>query len=403
MRPVRWLLVTAEFPWPLDHGTNLRVYPLVRELCALGDSVSLLSYQPCSSGRKAYERIGGTITAITRPDADVPGSVRSGVCQAHLYDPNLAAHVSAMAGDHDVTVLFRNATLHYAQSARTCGRVVCDYIDDLLGEDIASVRNHRWSATGLKHSYRLFRERLYEQRYCRHADLVTFVTDEDASRFHHRNPSARVYALPNGIDVDAFMPPDLWQRNVSSPGIGFLGKMSHPPNEDAALFLLERIAPLIWREIPECTFVLIGDQPSRRILDHAGPQVIVTGRVDDVRPHLWDTTLMLIPMRSGTGIKNKILESWAASRATVATPLACHGLPVENGSNILLGKTAEELAVQAVRVLKDDTLREHVERSALETARRLSWSDVARTLRTIAVPGSVYRQTESGLATATAM
>jgi glycosyltransferase involved in cell wall biosynthesis len=48
--------------------------------------------------------------------------------------------------------------------------------------------------------------------------------------------------------------------------------------------------------------------------------VTVTGRVDDVRPYLARGTVFVCPLRSGAGIKNKILQAWSMGKAVVATP-----------------------------------------------------------------------------------
>ena len=67
--------------------------------------------------------------------------------------------------------------------------------------------------------------------------------------------------------------------------------------------------------------------------------------------------VVLLPMTSGTGIKNKLLEAWASGVAVVATPLACQGIPATDGENLLLGSDPAELAAAALRLLQDPELR----------------------------------------------
>jgi glycosyltransferase involved in cell wall biosynthesis len=102
--------------------------------------------------------------------------------------------------------------------------------------------------------------------------------------------------------------------------------------------------------------------------------VKVTGWVEDIRPLLWASTVVLLPMRTGTGIKNKLLESWAAGIGTVVTPLACQGVPARDGENLLIGQTSEELAEQTLRLLTDSVLRQKLaEEGRATVAKNLTW------------------------------
>jgi glycosyltransferase involved in cell wall biosynthesis len=61
-------------------------------------------------------------------------------------------------------------------------------------------------------------------------------------------------------------------------------------------------------------------------------------------------------MRTGTGIKNKLLEAMASGLPCVATTLSIRGLQVTDGRELLVADDEEALAAQLVRLLTDDGL-----------------------------------------------
>ncbi len=126
----------------------------------------------------------------------------------------------------------------------------------------------------------------------------------------------------------------------------------------------------------------MGAEPTAEVLALAGPRVEVTGRVEDIRPYIWNSDVVLLPMTSGTGIKNKLLEAWACGVAVVATPLACQGIPAVDGENLLLGSDPGKLATAALRLLQDSELQSAIAaegRRAVEVQQ--TWPMMADRLR----------------------
>jgi glycosyltransferase involved in cell wall biosynthesis len=229
-------------------------------------------------------------------------------------------------------------------------------------------------------------EYLDERRYLGGVDLSIFVSEEDSASFRNRHRRFESAWVPNGVDVDFFSRAAGDRAPAGDPVVSFMGNMVHKPNEEAAVYLLKEIAPLIRRAVPEVRFRIIGSQPSERLSRLVGERVEVTGWVEDLRPLVWESAVMLMPMQTGTGIKNKLLEAWASGVAVVATKYAIQGVPARDGENLLVGSTGEELAAKTVRLLRDAEFRGKIGEAGLRTVREnLNWSQVAGRYRQIAV------------------
>jgi polysaccharide biosynthesis protein PslH len=144
-------------------------------------------------------------------------------------------------------------------------------------------------------------------------------------------------------------------------------------------YFVREILPHIRASEPETTLSIVGRAPTpavRRLAQVEG--VEVTGRVDDVRPHMAPATVYIVPLRIGGGTRLKIFEAMAMGKAVVSTPVGAEGLPVTNGKNIALAADPERFAQEVVRLIRNPA-----DRHELGTAARTlvtdyyDWSAVA--------------------------
>jgi glycosyltransferase involved in cell wall biosynthesis len=138
--------------------------------------------------------------------------------------------------------------------------------------------------------------------------------------------------------------------------------------------------PLIKAEIPDVTLTVVGRNPYPSLLELArrDPSVLVTGRVEDVRPYMERAAAYVVPLRIGGGTRLKIYEAMAMEKAIISTTIGAEGLPVINGSELLLGDTVESFAQAVIRVLNDKALAKTLGLCAAATVReKFGWERVA--------------------------
>ena len=219
-------------------------------------------------------------------------------------------------------------------------------------ETLASARARTGSARA---AIRARIARAVERRAIRAFPIVTVVAEPDAAALRRLSPGARIEVVPNGVDASRFRPePEI----VPTPGsIVFVGAMSFAPNVAAIRWFVDEVLPGVRSARSGVTVTIVGRDPAPAVLALAAdPAVTVTGAVDDVRPFLARAAVVIAPMVSGSGIKNKILEAMAMQRPVVATSLAAEGVAVTPGLDVLVadGPIAFGAAVES---LLDDTDR----------------------------------------------
>jgi sugar transferase (PEP-CTERM/EpsH1 system associated) len=219
----------------------------------------------------------------------------------------------------------------------------------------------------------------YEARALARFDLILTVSEADRETIRALYGSqvrAPIHVVPTGVDTDYFHP----MRDVpADPAhLVFTGSMDWLPNEDGMLHFVRDVLPLIRREEPRATLSIIGRSPTpavQRLAQEAG--IEVTGRVEDVRPHVARGGVYVVPLRIGGGTRIKIFEAMAMARAVVSTTVGAEGLPVRDGHDIVIADDPEPFAAAVVRVIRDAGLRRRLEHAARATVEGYGWPVVA--------------------------
>lgn len=223
----------------------------------------------------------------------------------------------------------------------------------------------------------------YEREVSHRFDLVIAVSQEDAEMFRKDYGIANVIDVPTGVDIDYFRPRNDGQVRPNS--LVFTGSMDWLPNEDAMQYFTKEILPLVRKRIPEVVVTIVGRNPYPSLveLSERDKGVIVTGRVDDVRPYIDNASVFIVPLRIGGGTRLKIYEAMAMERAVVSTSIGAEGLPVTPGKEILIADTPEEFAESVIGLLGNRETAQELGRTAATRVRNeFGWEQVAKTFAT---------------------
>ncbi len=203
----------------------------------------------------------------------------------------------------------------------------------------------------------------------RRFDLVQVFSEGDARAVAEQAPdlASRVRVNPYGMVL-----PPAADPAAEVPGtILFSGTFSHLPNRDAARWLAREIMPLVIAEAPQARLRIVGSSPPREVFDLAGPRVEVIADAPSVEPHLDAAAVVIAPVRSGGGMRMKVLEPLARGKAVVTTPLGAEGFTAfEQEPPFEIAATGDAIAAATARLLGDDGARQELGRRARDFAER---------------------------------
>ncbi len=387
---MRILWVKVGGLWPLDMGGRLRSFNTIAELARRHRVTVLTTHGPADDTEGLAARLTACERIVSVPHA-IPkaGTPRFAAALARSWlspypvdlwkcrVPALQAHVrEALAAGVDVCVAdFLVAMPNVPAGGRAPILLFEHNVEYLIWKRLHDVERGTLRRALLGIEWRKMRR--YEARACRRAALTVAVSEADRALLGAGARDADIRAIPTGVDTTYFHP----NGTVEKPAtLVFTGAMDWYPNEDAILHFMATMLPEVRRRIPGVTLAVVGRNPSARLKD-AGKAagVEVTGTVADVRPHVAEAAVYVVPLRIGGGTRLKIFEALAMGKAVVATTVGAEGLPIVPGEHYVRADDPAEFARAVVGLLEDPDRR----RALGDAGRRLvearhSWERIGR-------------------------
>jgi len=363
---MRILFVTPSFPFPLTDGGRLGYYNPIKYLSCRNEVV-LVSFTGlenpadvselerfCIAVKSFRQRQEGQFWALARGlITNPPGS------SAKYWDPEFGRFiVDCIKRYRPDLVEFHHLTMAAYE------KYVSPSIPVILREHNVEYkvweRQLRCAQSWLEWAYvRLAapRVRQYEGRMAtRFARCIT-VCNADAGHLRAVSPQARIEAIPSGVDTEYFRPSEnMWEEPYS---LTLTGSFEWSPKQHSLWILLTEIFPRIKSRVPKVKLYVVGKGVPSKIQDRARqfPDVCVTGGVDDVRPYISRSSLILHYLESGGGIALKVLEAMAMRKPVLSNRLGCEGIDVETGRDCILADGIENFVDAAVELLNNKCLR----------------------------------------------
>ncbi len=386
---VRVLVVAAREPWPLSSGYTLRLFHVLRCMAERGRVTLAMPGPPryadrlpggvhvdvVSEGRAVDSANSRAATRGARREVSEPWGL--GLARRHFgRDGALERWLQRRAEprNFDIAVLCGQQLGQYVQACRV--PVVWDCVDELVLYTLREARQAGWRSwwPAVRHGL-LYA--LYERAAARRAGAAVFASHVDAAYARRWAGGARVETISNGVDLDYFRA----SGYTPEPGaVGFVGSLEFPPNVDAIVHFASRTWPQIRARGRDRKLLIVGRRPTQAVRALAGePGIELAPDVGDVRPYLARAAVVVVPTRSGGGVKNKILEACAMRRPVVASPCALGGLSARVGVDLRCAARPEAWVSHVCDLLDHPDRARRTASSGYEWVRRAhAWPTVGR-------------------------
>ncbi|MGE0448469.1 MAG: glycosyltransferase family 4 protein [Vicinamibacterales bacterium] len=370
---MRILLLTETPPWPLDSGGRIKTHHTLGMLSAEHEvhCHALTRSLDAAIPPEVAARVR-TMTLHARrtgPAAEVRALARAlrrgwPLTIARHVDGRIAASIrdAARRLRADVVYCDHLSMMEYARAAG--GPIVYD------AHNVESLLMKRYAAHVPPSARRLLASRewrtleRYERRACLDAAIVLAVSDVDAACLQSlARGRVPVHVVPIAMDV-ANTPVVVSTPPASNPPapeasagphqLLFVGGLHWPPNADAVVHFVRDVLPLVRRRMPAVELTIVGRTDSsvaRAIAPEGG--VRLAGAVGDLDPFYASASAVVVPLRSGSGLRVKILEAFARGVPVVSTPIGHEGIDVTPGVELLSADDPAGFADHVVSILTD--------------------------------------------------
>jgi glycosyltransferase involved in cell wall biosynthesis len=386
----RLLFVSPRFLFPLDEGGKIRSVGILRAMKGGEFEITLASPAPADPAAYAAEidSVCDRFVSWPRPPAGALGKILA--LPGRL--PVSAATDRSAAGERIVAVELADGpdlvVVDFPQGAvLTPGPFGARSLVFTHNVEAEILERHAAHARGLR---RLVWQRQarkmqdFEQATLARFDRVVAVSARDARMLEERCGLKDVAVIDTGVDLD-FYP--FHEQAETASTVVFSGAMDSRSNIDGIEFLMNEVWPHVAAARPDARMLVVGRNPPAALVARArqlGLNWYFTGFVDDIRPHVLEGDISVIPLRVGSGTRLKAFEAMALGRTLVATELGVEGLSVVPDVHFVAAEGGEAFAAAILRLLGDWALRRRLAEAARALLeQRFSWSQVGRQFEAI--------------------
>jgi polysaccharide biosynthesis protein PslH len=369
---MRILFITETVPYPLDTGGRIKTWHTLTAL-AREHEVHLHAFVRDPAQREAATGPLGTLCASVTLHLVPRSPLREGVLLGRSLTTGLPFTVGRHYAPGVMTAIAR------ARRQLPFDVVYCDHLSMLeygrrldlpIVHDAHNVEHRivqRFAGTLPRAGVRRVvfewegrRLQTYEQAAYRRCALIFAVSDVDAATIAGYAPDVPVVAVPIAVAAAAVTPVETL---TEAPEVLFVGTLDWPPNAEAVRFLLDDIWPRVRREVPDARLTIVG-RGARPGDAGRDPSVRFTGWVPDVEPWFRQSRVMVVPLRSGSGMRVKILDAFARGVPVVSTAVGIEGIAAVDGRHALIADDPDAFAQATVQFLRSRTLAGQIARDA---------------------------------------
>jgi glycosyltransferase involved in cell wall biosynthesis len=229
--------------------------------------------------------------------------------------------------DFDAVFLAYPGALHFINMNLISWPKSAVYLeDDLLPERMElDARSEKSFRSRFMKRVRYWQAQLFYRNVLKKISRFVCISPQEEQVVRSRWPRTQTSLLGYGLPLENF---PLLPAASSPMALGFIGNYGHAPNADAAFWLVETLFPLVQARIPEARLVLCGPgfPEALRARCEGNASIQVLGNVADLAIFYGSITVFVNAVRTGRGLRTKVIEAAAYGRPIVSTPLGAEGL-----------------------------------------------------------------------------
>lgn len=177
-----------------------------------------------------------------------------------------------------------------------------------------------------------------------------------SNKFNNLN----IEVIPNIVDINFFCSTYSKDSFIERHTLLFSGLMDKYVNIEGADFFVKKIFPIVLSKYPDSKLYIVGPNPVAHIKKYESKNIVVTGFVNDIRDYIKKVEVVVCPIITGTGVRNKILQAWAMEKPVISTTIGWQGLSGINGKELLLADKPEFFASCIINIFENRDLAKNL-------------------------------------------
>lgn len=376
---MRILLITNRVPFPPTSGYPIVIYNTIRGLLDQGAEISVFSLNPDETFTEIahlndpmLQEIDFTparlINRISTWKIVVSLLARKSWHITRFYNSEPVARLKQVLArtTFDIVQIEGLFVLPYLNVIRQHSQAKIVYREHNI-EHLVSGTSAAAETSPVKRLYlRLVARRMlrFELDNLSRTDAVITINPTDQSQLTAAGVTAPIRNFPVAVDPESYRPdPAL----TEVPSIFHIGSLNSLPAADGLHWFIDRV----WSDLRSLNaglkFHIAGRDIPKDLYQHQSDSFILHDDIVDPKAFINSKQVMIVPLRTGSGMRVKIIEAMAMKKCVISTSLGAEGINYQHGKNILIADSAGEFYQCILRLITDKKLCEEIG----EHARRL--------------------------------
>jgi glycosyltransferase involved in cell wall biosynthesis len=206
-------------------------------------------------------------------------------------------------------------------------------VEHEIWERVACVEESRIRRLYLRNLSR--RIKRLEEQLINQYDLFIPITGRDGRKYNQMGNTRPMKVVPTGIDPEAYQ---LVNTSSDPNHLFHIGALDWAPNQEGIRWFLLDIWPEVLKRNHELTFHVAGRNAPGWLVSEilSAPNTVYHGEVNDAHDFIREHGLMIVALRSGSGMRIKMLEGMALAKCILSTSIGCEGIDAEDGRHLVL-------------------------------------------------------------------
>ena len=375
------LFLSRWFPYPMNNGSKIRIYNLLRGLSQHHD-VTLLSYadQPgVSSETPEVREISSKVVVVPWKEFD-PNTISARLAILSLkprsivdtFSPEMAQAITKILNEqtYDLIIASQLQMAAYYPYFQGVPAIFEEF-------EIGLFHDRAFSPDGkirFRQALTWFKLRIYFFQLLNAFQACTVASEQERQLLVRNFPGFKkqVAIIPNCLNLDEYQG---FRVDKKPNTLIFSGPFKYRVNYDAMLWFVGEVFPLILEQIPDTQLIITGDHANLPM--PSTQNITLSGYVDDIKSLIASCSISIAPLLSGGGTRLKILEAMALGTPVVATSKGAEGLDARSGDHLLVADSSHEFAESVIKLLKDGGESQKLISNAQQLVRRdYDWTAV---------------------------
>lgn len=356
------LQLAPQFPLPADNGGRIGIFNIYKEFAEAGNEVTFVCYaqNPDPNQIKIAEKYG-TVKFINHSTENTPLRIFKSLFSdvplylAKHFDKHIEKELEKIASSDDFDVIHAD---------HSCMAAPAFFIKRIIKKPIG-LRLHNLE-------YRIWRryanalpkyspKQLYvndqglklkeaEIKIFGDVDICFAITENDKRKVHKLNQKAKITVASAGVNTNEWTVGNI-ERNRNELILATAYDWVH--NVDGAKWFIEKVLPIIRKEIPEAFLTMLGKNLPKWFAENKHLGINPVGYVDDVKPYFNRANIYVAPLFVGGGIRIKILEALAMELPVIATRISAEGINDNYTNGIYVSDRPNDFAKIIIDLIKN--------------------------------------------------